>query len=259
MGLLTYGVAPVGLECLVKPPGQLPDLGDVHTAEPGRKRHRCGPGQLGEQLAQLGDGGAGQDASAQGDQACSWPRRCAPRRCPTASSSPGFVDLHIRQGHGPPAQAWRPAAEAAQGGRPVRAVLAGRLGISQSHLSRVELGEAVATVELVGNWTRETAASPGDRQAAAELAQAVSVEFVTWREALASGLVKRQRDAIAAEAAAAVMSAYVPALIPGLMQTSDYATQLVAGKYPDRGDVAEAVAMRMQRQVVLYSRDKTLR
>lgn len=121
------------------------------------------------------------------------------------------------------------------------------------------MGEAVATVELVGNWTRETAASPGDRQAAAELAQAVSVEFVTWREALASGLVKRQRDAIAAEAAAAVMSAYVPALIPGLMQTSDYATQLVAGKYPDRGDVAEAVAMRMQRQVVLYSRDKTLR
>lgn len=138
-------------------------------------------------------------------------------------------------------------------------VLAGRLGVSQSHLSRVELGEAVATVELVGKWTRVTAASSADRQAAAELAEAIAAEFVNWREAVASGLVKLQRDALDAEAAAATRVAYVPGLVPGLMQTSEYATQLVAGKYPDRGDLAEAVAMRMQRQVVLYSRDKTLR
>ncbi|MGH3796294.1 MAG: Scr1 family TA system antitoxin-like transcriptional regulator [Pseudonocardiaceae bacterium] len=137
--------------------------------------------------------------------------------------------------------------------------LAGRLGVSQSHLSRVELGEAVATTELVDQWTRETGASPADRQAAVELAEAVATEFVTWREAHASGLAKRQRDALAAEAAAATVIAYVPALIPGLIQTPEYATCLVAGKYPDREDVAEAVAARMQRQVVLYSRDKTLR
>lgn len=138
-------------------------------------------------------------------------------------------------------------------------VLAGRLGVSQSHLSRVELGDAIATTELVDGWTRETAASPADRQAAAELAEAVAAEFVSWREAVSSGLVKLQRDALDAEAAAATRIAYVPGLVPGLMQTSEYATQLVAGKYPDRDDVAEAVAMRMQRQVVLYSRDKTLR
>lgn len=138
-------------------------------------------------------------------------------------------------------------------------VLAGRLGVSQSHLSRVELGEAVATAELVVNWTRETGASQADSEAAAGLAEVVAAEFVTWREALASGLVKRQRDAIAAEAAAATMSAYVPALIPGLMQTAEYATQLMAGDNPDREDVAEAVAVRMQRQVILYSRTKTLR
>lgn len=138
-------------------------------------------------------------------------------------------------------------------------VLAGRLGVSQSHLSRVELGDAIATTELVDGWTRETAASPADRQAAAELAEAVAAEFVSWREAVSSGLVKLQRDALDAEAAAATRIAYVPGLVPGLMQTAEYATQLVAGKYPDRGDVAEAVAMRMQRQVVLYSRDKTLR
>jgi transcriptional regulator with XRE-family HTH domain len=138
-------------------------------------------------------------------------------------------------------------------------VLAGRLGVSQSHLSRVELGEAVATVELVDKWTREAGASPADREAATGLAKAVAAEFVSWREALVSGLAKLQRDALAAEAAAATRIAYVPALIPGLMQTAEYATHLVAADNPDYDDVAEAVAVRMQRQVILYSRAKTLR
>lgn len=138
-------------------------------------------------------------------------------------------------------------------------VLARRLNVSQSHLSRVELGEAVADPELVDKWTRETNSSPADRQAAVELAEAVAAESVTWREALASGLVKLQREALDAEESAATVIAYVPALIPGLMQTPEYATHLVAGKYPDRADVAEAVAMRMQRQVILYSRNKKLR
>lgn len=138
-------------------------------------------------------------------------------------------------------------------------VLAGRLGISQSHLSRVELGEAAATAELVDNWTHETGARQADHETATELAEAVATEMVTWREAVASGLVKLQRDALDAEAASATRIAYVPALIPALMQTPDYATHLVAGDHPDRDDVAEAVAVRAQRQVILYNRAKTLR
>lgn len=137
--------------------------------------------------------------------------------------------------------------------------LALRLKVSQSHLSRVELGEAIASAELVGHWTRETGASQADRDVAIDLTEAVAAEFVSWREALASGWVKLQRDALAAEAAAATMITYVPALIPGLLQTLEYATHLVAGDCPDRDDLAEAVAVRMQRQVVLYSRTKTLR
>jgi transcriptional regulator with XRE-family HTH domain len=138
-------------------------------------------------------------------------------------------------------------------------VLAGRLGVSQSHLSRVELGEAAATAELVERWIHETGAGSPEREAVTDLAKAVAAEVVSWREALASGLVKLQRDAVAAESAAMTRIAYVPGLIPGLMQTADYATYLVAGDNPDRDDVAEAVAMRMQRQVILYSRGKTLR
>lgn len=137
--------------------------------------------------------------------------------------------------------------------------LAGRLGVSQSHLSRVELAEAVATTELVDKWTHETGASPADRATATDLVAAVAAEFVSWREVHASGLAKLQRDALDAETAAAMKLTYVPVLIPGLMQTAEYATHLVAGKYPDRDDVADAVAARMQRQVILYSRSKTQR
>lgn len=137
--------------------------------------------------------------------------------------------------------------------------LAGRLGVSQSHLSRVELGEAIATAELVEHWATETGATLADRETVTGLANAVAAEFVTWREAIASGLVKLQRDVLAAEAAATTRIAYVPGLVPGLMQTAEYATHLVAGDLPDRDDIADAVAVRMQRQVVLYGRDKTLR
>lgn len=124
--------------------------------------------------------------------------------------------------------------------------LAGRLGVSQSHLSRVELGEAIATAELVEHWATETGATLADRETVTGLANAVAAEFVTWREAIASGLVKLQRDVLAAEAAATTRIAYVPGLVPGLMQTAEYATHLVAGDLPDRDDIADAVAVRMQ-------------
>ncbi|HEY8200497.1 MAG TPA: Scr1 family TA system antitoxin-like transcriptional regulator, partial [Actinomycetota bacterium] len=137
--------------------------------------------------------------------------------------------------------------------------LAVRLGVSQSHLSRVELGDAAADPELVGRWAHECRSAPGLREAAAELAESVAVEVTTWRAALASGLVKLQREAADAEGAASTISAWVPMLIPGLMQTAGYTHHLVTGDHPDRDDVAAAVAARMERQPILYDRSKTLR
>lgn len=137
--------------------------------------------------------------------------------------------------------------------------LAGRLGASQSHLSRVELGDAAATRELVEGWLRETAPGDSDRETALGLADDVAAAFGSWREALAGGLVKIQREVAAAEAAAATRLGYLPLFVPGLLQTPEYAYHVVARKYRDRADLAEAVAARMQRQVVLHDRTKTLR
>lgn len=137
--------------------------------------------------------------------------------------------------------------------------LAAQLEVSQSHLSRVELGDAAATRKLVEGWLRETGANASDREAALGLADDVAAEFGTWREALAAGLVKVQREVAAAEAAAATRLAFVPLFVPGLLQTPEYAFNLLAGDMPGRTDIADAVAGRVQRQVVLYDRTKTLR
>lgn len=137
--------------------------------------------------------------------------------------------------------------------------LAGQLGVSQSHLSRVELGGAAATRELVAGWLDETGAGSADRATAQELAETVAAEFGTWRDALAGGLVKVQREVALAEAASATRLTYLPLSVPGLLQTPEYAHHLVARRSMDRLDLAEAVVARMQRQVVLHDLTKTLR
>ena len=137
--------------------------------------------------------------------------------------------------------------------------LAAALGVSQSHLSRVELGHTAADPELVQRWVGECGSGAADRREAAELVESVTTEFVTWRAALASGLAARQREAAEAELAATTICEWLPLLIPGLLQTAGYAHHLVMGDYSDRDDVAEAVTARMRRQSILYERGKTLR
>lgn len=137
--------------------------------------------------------------------------------------------------------------------------LSAALGVSQSHLSRVELGDAAPSQELAERWARECHADRSVVEAAAELAESVTVEFSARRTAKARSLAALQRDAAQAEAAATTICGWVPMLIPGLLQTAGYAHHLVAGDFPDRDDVAEAVAARMQRQPILFDRSKTLR
>lgn len=137
--------------------------------------------------------------------------------------------------------------------------LAGQLGVSQSHLSRIELGGAAATRELVCTWLDRTGASTADRATVTELSASVAAEFSTWRDALAGGLVKAQREIEVAEAAARLRIIYVPNIVPGLMQTPEYAHHLVSTAHANRVDLVEAISARIQRQSVLHDRSKSLR
>lgn len=131
--------------------------------------------------------------------------------------------------------------------------LGARLEISQSRVSRLELGRRTPTEDVVDAWARATGASDDVRDELLALVEPVGVEAVEWRTALRRGLPRLQADIGELEASSGTVNTYSPLLIPGLAQTMSYAERvLVARGYDRRADAAEAIVKRMERQRILY-------
>ncbi|MGH3903931.1 MAG: helix-turn-helix domain-containing protein [Pseudonocardiaceae bacterium] len=132
--------------------------------------------------------------------------------------------------------------------------LAERLDVSQSRISRVELGQQAASADLVQRWAEVTTA-PEDRGAElVEWAEAASTEAVAWRAAMGRGLARLQQDARETELGAETICSFQPVIVPGLVQVPEYARRVFAAGNPTYGpaEIAAAVAARMDRQLVLY-------
>ena len=132
--------------------------------------------------------------------------------------------------------------------------LAGRLDWHASKVSRIELGKQTATKDDVAEWARAV-----DRpEAAAELTArvaALETHYISHRRMLAQGHTGLQRAWVSNEADTALIRAFEIALVPGLLQTADYARYVFLAmaalkQLPDDAD--NAVAARMERQRVLY-------
>ncbi|WP_174187715.1 helix-turn-helix domain-containing protein [Nocardia barduliensis] len=86
----------------------------------------------------------------------------------------------------------------------------------------------------------------------------IDAAYLEWRRVLGTGLKRRQQKSLELEAGATFIRDYQPQIIPGLLQTAEYAeAKLRRGiefhQVPD--DVDDAVSKRMERQRVLYQRD----
>ncbi|HLS79329.1 MAG TPA: helix-turn-helix transcriptional regulator [Nocardia sp.] len=86
----------------------------------------------------------------------------------------------------------------------------------------------------------------------------IDIAYLEWRKILGTGLKRRQQKSLHLESTASVIRDYQPQIVPGLLQTAEYAAaKLRRGiefhQVPD--DVEEAVAKRMERQRILYRRD----
>src|SRR5690606_26135315 len=86
----------------------------------------------------------------------------------------------------------------------------------------------------------------------------IDVAYLEWRKILGTGVKRRQLKSLRLEATAGVIRDYQPQIVPGLLQTAEYAAaKLRRGiefhQVPD--DIDEAVAKRMERQRILYQRD----
>ncbi|MGH3930771.1 MAG: helix-turn-helix domain-containing protein [Pseudonocardiaceae bacterium] len=133
--------------------------------------------------------------------------------------------------------------------------LAARLGWHQSKVSRLENGKQTATIEDVEAWAQAVQASAEQVDVLIAELHGMRFEYATWKHQLRSGTARRQRANLPLEANAALVRVFVPDMVPGLLQTAEYARHVFARLVSLHGipnDVDEGVRTRMRRQQVLY-------
>lgn len=135
--------------------------------------------------------------------------------------------------------------------------LAERTGLSQSTVSRIELGQTMPSMADIAAWGQAASVTAGQLAEIRALAEVAAVETISWRRAARRGLPSLQRDVQDLEATAATLLNFQPVIVPGLLQTAGYARQVVLSGYPGgRPDIGAAVASRMERQAILYDDTK---
>lgn len=127
------------------------------------------------------------------------------------------------------------------------------LDISQSTVSRIEAGQATATRPQVQAWADVTGAKADVRERLVELAEAAFTEVAAWRDTARAGKRHLQDQAQEREDIAQTVRNFQPTVIPGLLQTPEYAHQMIpladiAGVI----DHAAAAAARLERQTALF-------
>lgn len=136
--------------------------------------------------------------------------------------------------------------------------LAGLLGWPQSKVSKIENGRQTPTEADVTAWVRVTGAPQAADGLIAKL-RTLETMYAEWRRQLRTGTRAKQQSILERESRATVMRAFEPAVVPGLLQTPDYARRRLAQSVRRHGvpdDVDEGVRVRMQRQEILYRADK---
>ncbi|GAA4538303.1 helix-turn-helix domain-containing protein [Amycolatopsis samaneae] len=140
------------------------------------------------------------------------------------------------------------------------------LGWPQSRVSKIETGAQFPTGEDITAWL-DAAGARGEEGAVTELLTRARVESVSFRETFRDqgGAAANQRRWLERGQEATRIAEFHAALVPGLLQTPAYARELVAlpagpadlADAPPE-DVERMVAVRIERQAVLYDPGKTV-
>lgn len=136
-----------------------------------------------------------------------------------------------------------------------------RLGVlldwSQSKVSKIENGRTRPSGSDVMAWARVTGATDQQTAEMVSLVEAVSTETRTWSSRQGS-LATRNSEIARIEAETTHLQNFQPSVVSGLLQTAEYARRVITMlDVSGDKDVAAAVAIRMERQTVLYDQEKT--
>ena len=126
-------------------------------------------------------------------------------------------------------------------------------GISQPTVSRIERGESLPSLGEITAWVEATGVDEERRAIVVALTEAAVNEVTTFRVRLAGGLAAVQRSVRELESTARTLRNFQPGIVPGLLQTAEYARRILAlANSNGDGDIGAAVAARLARQEVLH-------
>jgi transcriptional regulator with XRE-family HTH domain len=131
--------------------------------------------------------------------------------------------------------------------------LAERVGISQSKVSRIESGLTIPSEPEVTAWGAAVGAPEATVTLLAALTDSLYTEVHPWHATLGErGHLQDEIQDIENRTAAKLT--YEPTVVPGLLQTAEYARRLFTLFYPAyaEADIPSVVAGRLDRQLALF-------
>lgn len=131
----------------------------------------------------------------------------------------------------------------------------------QSKVSRIERGKQVPTRAEVEEWAELAGAGRADIAGLMGMLERAAAEHKTFRKlyAEAGGAAGFQEAIATREAAAKRIGIYEPILIPGILQTPEYAREMLhlpcgpAAYGATEDDIARMIAIRLRRQALLHA------
>ena len=128
--------------------------------------------------------------------------------------------------------------------------------MSQSKVSKIETARLVPSVDDVEALAAALYAGDDVKAALVDQVSALRTELHAWSVLHRPGFRRRQEELREAESSAAQMRLFQPNVVPGLLQTAEYARHvLTVGRFGAE-NVADAVASRVERQAALYDQSK---
>jgi transcriptional regulator with XRE-family HTH domain len=136
--------------------------------------------------------------------------------------------------------------------------LARAAGWQPSKVSKIEHGRQTPAEDDLRSWCQHCRADVHLPDLVAAV-RAIDTQFAEWRRILRSGTRRRQQASAAVYERARLFRIYEPAVIPGLLQTGEYAEAVLSvfidfARVP--ADAAEGARARLERQTVLTHGDR---
>lgn len=136
--------------------------------------------------------------------------------------------------------------------------LAELAGWLSSKVSKIEHGKQTPSEEDLRAWC-EHCGAPAELPDLIAAVRSIETQFAEWRRVVRSGTRRRQQASAAVYARTRLFRIYEPAVVPGLLQTREYAVAVLSSfidfvRVPD--DAEEGAAARLERQRVLTHGDR---